>query len=383
MANRNDLSPRSLLPQAMHYIDRETGAVVPPIHTSTTYARDADYELTGDYTYSRYGNPTDTPVERLIARLEGGAEARLFASGLAAATAVFETLSTGDHVVAPKVMYHGLQDWLRRIVEKRAIDVDFVDPRDLNAVSAAMRPGQTKILWVEPAANPTWDVVDVAACAEIAHAAGAMVGVDSTVAPPVTTRALSLGADIVFHSTTKYLNGHSDVLGGVLITKAEDALWEDIKVVRAKLGAVMGPHEVWLLLRGMRTLAVRFERHSENALRIATHFENHPKIERVLYPGLRSHPGHDIAARQMTDGFGGMMSICVAGGADEARKVAAACSLFIPATSLGGVESLIEHRATVEGPHSLVPKNLLRLSVGIEDADELIADLEQALDRIR
>ncbi len=382
MANRNDLSPRSLLAQAMHYIDKETGAVVPPIHTSTTYARDADYELTGDYVYSRYGNPTDTPVERLIARLEDGAEARLFASGLAAATAVFETLSTGDHVVAPKVMYHGLQDWLRRIVEKRAVEVDFVDPRDLDAVSAAMRPGQTKILWVEPAANPTWDVVDVAACAEIAHAAGATVGVDSTVAPPVTTRALSLGADIVFHSATKYLNGHSDVLGGVLITKAEDAFWEDIKVVRAKLGAVMGPHEVWLLLRGMRTLSVRFERHSENALRIASHFEGHPKIERVLYPGLPSHPGHDIAKRQMTNGYGGMMSICVVGGADEARKVAATCNLFIPATSLGGVESLIEHRATVEGPHSLVPKNLLRLSVGIEDADDLIADLEQALERM-
>ena len=382
MTDRNSLSPRSLLAQAMHYLDDKTGAVVPPIHTSTTYARNADYELTGGYKYTREKNPTDAPAERLIARLEGGADAKLFASGLSAATAVFETLSTGDHVVAPQVMYHGLQDWLRRISEKRAIGVDFVDPRDLNAVAGAIRPGETKIVWVEPTANPTWDVIDVAACAKIAHAAGAVLGVDSTVSPPVTTRALDLGADIVFHSTTKYLNGHSDVLGGVLITKTDDDFWVDIKEVRSRLGGVMGPFETWLLLRGMRTLAIRYERQSENALRIATHFDGHPKIERVLYPGLPSHTGYDIAKRQMTCGFGGMMSICISGGATEARKLATSCELFVPATSLGGVESLIEHRATIEGRHSLVPQNLLRLSVGIEDVQDLIADLEQALDKI-
>jgi len=382
MTDRDNLSPHSLLAQAMHYIDEGTGGVVPPIQPSTTFARDEAYEIRGGYRYTRDGNPTYDQAERLIARLEGGADAKLFASGLAAATAVFETLNTGDHVVAPGVMYHGLQDFLRRIQQKRGIDVDFVDPRDLGAVKAAIKPGTTRILWLEPAANPTWDVIDVAACAEIARAADVAVGVDCTVSPPVTTRGLDLGADIVFHSTTKYLNGHSDVLGGVLVTKADDDRWADIKVARSRVGGVMGPFEAWLLLRGMRTLALRYERQSENALRLATHFLGHAKIERVLYPGLPSHPGHDIAQRQMTNGFGGMMSICVEGGADEARSVATACKLFVPATSLGGVESLIEHRATVEGPHSLVPKNLLRISVGIEDADDLIADLEQALDRI-
>ncbi len=382
MTDRDNLSPDSLLAQVSHYIDEQTGAVVPPLQMSTTYARDTAYEPLGDYVYSRYGNPTYDPVEKLIARLEGGAEAKVFASGLAAATAVFETLSSGDHVVAPRVMYHGLQDFLRRIVERRGITVDYVDPRDLDAVAAAIRPGETKILWVEPAANPTWDVIDIAACATIAKTAGVMFGVDATVAPPVTMRALELGADIVFHSTTKYLNGHSDVLGGVLVTKADDETWADIKEIRGRLGAVMGPFEAWLLLRGMRTLALRYERQSDNALRIASHFFGHPKIDSVLYPGLPSHPGHDIAARQMTGGFGGMMSICVKGGAEEARKMATSCELFVVATSLGGVESLIEHRATVEGPHSLVPKNLLRLSVGIENGGDLIADLEQALDRI-
>ncbi|MEM7059616.1 MAG: aminotransferase class I/II-fold pyridoxal phosphate-dependent enzyme [Pseudomonadota bacterium] len=371
------MSPATDLAQAGHFIDPETRAVVPPITSATTFARDKDYAL-GGYIYSRDGNPTYDPAEALIARLEGGAASLLFASGLAAASAVFEPLRLGQHVIAPKVMYHGLQDWLRILSDRRGIAVSFVDPTDPAHVAEAMG-SETAIVWIETLSNPTWDVVDIAAVAKIAHDGGAMLGVDATVTPPITCQPLALGADIVFHSTTKYLNGHSDVTGGVLTTAKDDAHWADINKVRKYVGGVMGPFEAWLLLRGMRTLAIRWERASENALAIARHFDGHPKLERVLYAGLPGHPGHDVAARQLTGGFGGMMSMLVNGGADAALNVAKKVELFVPATSLGGVESLIEHRASVEGPASLTPKNLLRLSVGIEDAGDLIADLEQAL----
>ena len=382
MARERPLSPASLAAQAGRFIDQATGAVVPPVHPATTYARGADYEPVGDYVYARYRNPTDDPAERLLAALEGGAEARLFASGLGAMTAVFETVQTGQHVAAPRVMYHGGQDWLRRLSETRGVGLTFFEAAEPDSLRAAVRPGETAIVWIESPVNPTWDVIDIAAAAETAHASGAILAVDSTVAPPVTTRPIAHGADIVFHSATKYLNGHSDVTAGVLVTKAQDARWEEINQVRKLAGATLGPFESWLLLRGLRTLFVRFERASQNALALARNFEGHPKVEAVLYPGLESHPGHAIAKRQMTGGFGGMLSICVKGGADEAKAVATGVRVFVPATSLGGVESLIEHRATVEGPHSKVPPNLLRLSVGIETADDLIADLEQALEVI-
>ena len=242
-----------------------------------------------------------------------------------------------------------------------------------------MRAGEPAVVWIEPSVNPTWDVIDVRAAAEIAHAAGAVLGVDATATPAVTLRALDLGADVVFHSGTKYLAGHSDVTAGVLATRAADERWEDVKLARTLMGGVLGAFESWLLLRGMRTLHVRYERQAANAIAIARHFERHPKLDAVLYPGLESHPGHAVAKRQMTNGFGAMLSLLVAGGAEAAKRVATRTRLFVPATSLGGVESLIEHRATVEGPHSVVPANLLRVSVGIENADELIADLEQAL----
>lgn len=371
------ISPATDLAQAGHFIDPDSRAVVPPIISATTFARDKDYEL-GKYIYSRDGNPTYDPAEELIARLEGGMDSLLFASGLAAASAVFEPLRPGQHVIAPKVMYHGLQDWLRILADRRGIEVSFVDPTDPANVASAITPN-TAIVWVETLSNPTWDVIDVAAVAKVAHDGGAMLGVDATVTPPVTCKPLALGADIVFHSTTKYLNGHSDVTGGVLTTAKDSAYWADINKVRKYVGGVMGPFEAWLLLRGMRTLAIRWERASSNASAISKHFDGHPGLERVLYAGLPGHPGHDIAARQLTGGFGGMMSLLVAGGAEAALKVAKKVELFVPATSLGGVESLIEHRTTVEGPDSLTPSNLLRLSVGIEDAGDLIADLEQAL----
>ena len=380
MTAKKPPTPRSRLAQAGHFVDPVTGAVVPPIHPVTTFARGAGYEPVGDYVYGRTRNPTDEQAVRLLAELDGGAEALLFGSGMAAVTALFETLETGQHVVAPRVMYHGAQDWLRRISAKRGIGLDLFDQADPAALASVLRPGETAIVWVETPVNPTWDVIDIAAAAEAAHGAGAILAVDSTVAPPVTTRPLALGADIVFHSATKYLNGHSDVSAGVLVTKAADPRWEEIRLVRSLMGGILGSFESWLLLRGLRTLHPRYTLASENALAIARHFEDHPKVEAVLYPGLESHPGHAVAKAQMTGGFGGMLSLLVAGGAAEAKAVATGTRLFLPATSLGGVESLIEHRATVEGPHSVVPRNLLRLSAGIEDPDDLIADLEQALD---
>jgi cystathionine gamma-synthase len=372
----------TILAQISHFIDPGTGALVPPIHTSTTFARNQNYELMGNYIYGRYQSPTYDPVEQLVAELEEAEEAKIFSSGLAAATAVFETVRGGRQILAPTVMYHGLQDWLRRLGERRGIDVVFYDAKDVRQLEKAIVRGKADIVWVETLLNPSWDVIDIQTTAEIAHGAGAALVVDATVTPSLTLQALKLGADIVFHSTTKYLNGHSDVTGGVLAVKRKDERWEEIKQIRKLVGGVMGPFEAWLLLRGMRTLAVRYDKAASNAMKIARHFERHKAVEKVLYPGLESHPGHALARRQMKRGFGGMLSICVKGGADEARRVATSVRKFVPATSLGGVESLIEHRASVEGPHSLVAKNLLRISVGIEDADDLIGDLEQAIETL-
>ena len=382
MSKRKLHSTNTLLAQAGHFVDKETGGIIPPIHFSTTFARDENYELMGNYIYGRYQNPTYDQVETLAAALDGGAEAKVFASGMAAITAVFETVNSGEHIVAPTIMYHGAQDWLRRISEKRNIGLTLFDATDPDGLQQAIQPGKTSLVWIETPVNPTWDVIDIAAAAETAHETGAILCVDATVSSPMTTRALDYGGDIVFHSATKYLNGHSAVTAGLLVSKELTERWEEIKLVRKYVGGVLGPFEAWLLLRGMRTLPVRFERASQNALKIARHFENHPQIEAVLYPGLESHPGHNVAKKQMTNGFGGMMSILVKGGAETARKIAASVTVFTPATSLGGVESLIEHRASVEGPHSKVQPNLLRLSIGLEDADDLIADLEQVLNKV-
>lgn len=378
-----NISPHTLLAQAGHYRDPATGAVTPPIQPSTTYARDKNYELPGNYSYSRYHNPTYEPVEQLAARLDQGAAAMVFSSGMAAMTALFETVKTGQHIVAPTIMYHGAQDWLRRLSETRGIGLTLFEATDPDALRQAFEPGRTALVWIESPVNPTWDIIDIAEAATRAHEGGAILGVDATVATPITTKALTLGADIVFHSASKYFGGHSDVTAGILVTANLDQRWEEIGYIRKHVGGVLGPFESWLLLRGMRTLALRFERASSNALTLARHFESHPQLEAVLYPGLPRHPGHAIARRQMTNGFGGMLSLCVKGGATEAKAVANRLELFLPATSLGGVESLVEHRATVEGPLSRVPPNLLRLSIGIEEVADLIADLEQALECLR
>lgn len=359
--------------------DRATGAAVPALHLSTTFARDDDYELPGDFLYRRYGSPTLAQAEATLRDLDHGAGALLFSAGLSAAAALLETLRAGDRLVAPKVMYHGAQDWMRHLETHRGVALTVFDSARADTLDMALAARPATMVWIESPTNPSLDVIDIARAAESTHQAGGILVVDSTAAPPVTTRPLDLGADVVMHSATKYLNGHSDVLGGVLVTRVVDRRWEEVARVRRLTGGIMAPFDAWLLLRGLKTLGVRFDRSSASALQLARHFQDHPKLEAVLYPGLERHPGHAIAARQMTRGFGGLMSLLIRGGRAEALGVATRLRTFVRATSLGGVESLVEHRATVEGPHSAVPANLLRLSIGLEDPRDLIADLEAAL----
>ena len=377
--SNSGLRPETVAAHALRAVDSATGAIVPPIYTSTTYARDENYRPLLKENYVRNGNPTLWQTEETIAALEQGAGALLFASGMAAITTLTETIPPGAHVVAPDVMYYGTRDWLKRLEGLGRISLTLFDPRDPAALAGSLQNGRTDLVWIETPLNPTWDVIDIAAAADAAHAAGAILAVDATATAAVTTRPLKLGADIVFHSATKYLNGHSDVLAGVLVTREVDARWQEVAALRTRMGSPLAPFECWLLMRGLRTVFVRYRQASNNAMAIARHFEKHPKVERVLYPGLSSHPAHDVAARQMTDGFGGMMSILVKGGFEEAKRLCTRLKVIVPATSLGGVESLAEHRKTVEGPSSPVPDNLVRLSVGIEHVDDLIADLEQAL----
>lgn len=371
---------RSLTAQAMGHIDPTTRAVVPPIHLSTTYIRDADNNYTSGYIYGRPDNATVREAESVIAMLEDAeAGALLFSSGMAAATAAILALDAGDHVVAPRVMYWALRRWLAEDAARLGIKVDFVEMNDLSKLQAAIRPGRTKLVWAEIPANPLWTITDIAAAAEIAHNAGARLVVDSTVASPFHTRPLSLGADIVMHSVSKVLNGHSDVVGGALASTRDDAFWVRIKRVRSGHGAILGPFEAFLLLRGLRTFPLRAAAQAAGAAELARRLATHPHVARVLYPGLSQHPGHDVASRQMENGFGYMLSIRVKGGEAAAIATAANVGLWKRATSLGGVESLIEHRASIEGAGTPCPADLLRLSTGIEDPDDLFRDLDGAL----
>jgi len=376
---RNMPHPATLAAQALGWTDASTGAVVLPMHTATTFERDPDNQYRRGRGYGRADNPGYDQPQALITALEGGAASLLFASGMAAATALFHSLPLGGHVVAPRVMYWALRRWLAAADAKGALQVDFVDATALAELKRAVQPGRTRLVWIETPANPLWSITDIAGAVEIAHAAGALLAVDSTAATPVLTRPLELGADIVMHSATKYLNGHSDVMAGSLTAARTDEFWHRLVTERSSGGAILGSLEAYLLLRGMRTLYPRVERACRSAMRIAEHFAAHKKVLAVLYPGLPSDPGHAVAARQMEGGFGGMLSIRVKGGAEAAIATAARVALWKRATSLGGVESLIEHRASVEGRGSPAPPDLLRLSVGIEDPDDLTDDLEAAL----
>ena len=379
-ASDEAVSRRSLAAQAMGRIDPVTRAVVPPLHVSTTFLRDPDSGYSAGFAYARPDNATVREAESLIAMLEEArAGALLFGSGTAAAVAVFSALEPGAHVVARSVMYWGLRRWLRQEAPRLRLDVDFVAMDDLDALRAAMRPGRTRLVWIETPGNPLWTITDIAAAAAIAHAAGARLVVDSTAASPVHTRPLRLGADLVMHSATKILNGHSDVVAGVLAAAQADAFWERIAAIRSGWGAILGPFEAYLLIRGLRTLHLRVAAQSDGAAILADRLSRHPCLGATLYPGLADHPGHTIAARQMEGGFGFMLSIRVAGGEAAAIATAAEVRLWKRATSLGGVESLIEHRASVEGPDTPCPPDLLRLSTGIEDVDALFGDLDRAL----
>ncbi len=375
----DSLRRETLAAQGLGRIAQPYREIVPPIHTATTYERGPDGRYPGGRVYSRADNPTyDTP-EALLAALEGGKQALLFASGQAAAAAVFQSLLPGDAVLAPRNMYWALRGWLVNFAAPRGLRVAFYENDSIDDLARLARETKPKLLWAETPANPTWEVTDLAAAATIARETGARLAVDSTSATPLLQRPLELGAHLVMHSATKYLNGHSDVIAGALVTAADDDFWRTLRQARSGGGAVIGPFEAWLLLRGMRTLALRVAAASSSAMAIATRLEGHAKLSHVLYPGLPGHPGHAVAARQMHGGFGGMMSLRLAAGEAAARDFTNRLKLFRQATSLGSVESLAEHRASVEGPATLCPADLVRLSVGIEHVDDLVDDLLQAL----
>ena len=371
----------TLCVHAAHVPDAATGAIAEPIHLSTTFERNADGEYPRGYRYSREGAPNRTALEDCLAQLEGGAGAAAFASGLAANMAVLELLNAGDVLIASHEGYYGSLRQFAAFAERRGARIELVDLSDTAAVDAALaqRSGRARLLWIETPTNPLLNVVDLERLAALGHNAGALVVCDNTFATPVCQRPFAFGVDLIVHSATKYLGGHSDVLSGVVAVREPGALLERLHEWQRVAGAALAPFDCWLLRRSLATLALRVRAQCAGALRVAGFLERHARIEQVFYPGLRGHRGHAIAARQMTGGFGAMLSVCVAGGREAAMEVAARTRLFTRATSLGGVESLIEHRASIEGPGTRVPENLLRLSVGIEEPEDLIADLEHAL----
>ncbi len=377
-----NLHPETIAAQAGGIADAATGGLVPPIHVASTFVRDADNQYRRGYCYGRADNATVRQVEGVLTDLEGGAATLLFGSGMAAATTAFLALEQPAHVVAPTEMYWGLRQWLVDEAPRHGLEATFVDAGSPAALKAAIRPGRTQLVWVETPSNPLWTITDMAAAAQIAHDAGALLAVDSTVSTPVLTRPLALGADLILHSATKYLNGHSDVVAGAIVFGRMAHEFEACARLRGMLGGVLGPFEASQLLRGLRTLHVRVRHQSAAAMTIARHFADHAQIKQLLYPGLPSHPGHAVAARQMQGGFGGMLSMRLRGGETAAIAAAAAMRVWKRATSLGGVESLVEHRSSIEGAGSPCPPDLLRFSVGLENIDDLIADIEQALRRL-
>jgi cystathionine gamma-synthase len=359
-------------------VEPAAGDVAPAIHLSTTFERDSDGSFSRGYSYARPDNPSRRALEQCLASLEGGADATTYSSGSAASFAVFSLLRPGDHIVAPIEAYHGTAQQLRDICAPMGIKPDFVDFTRTEVVRAALTE-RTRLVWIETPSNPMLNVTDIEAVAAAAHERGALVCCDNTFATPVWQRPFELGADLVMHSSTKYFGGHSDAMGGAVIARERGELAEQLRNYQAIAGAVPSPFDCWLIRRSLTTLTCRVRAQTENARRLAEFLSAHPQVEQVFYPGLESHPNHAIARKQMKGGYGAMLSFCVRGGRDETFAVAARTKIFIRATSLGGVESLIEHRQSVEGPHTVTPPNLLRVSVGLEHADDLIDDLRDAL----
>jgi cystathionine gamma-synthase len=353
-----------------------TGDVTPAISLSTTFIRNEEGGYSGGYMYSRVSNPNRDALETVLTALEKGADACAFSSGNTAGMALFQALTPGSHIIAPDDMYWGFKKQLQSIF-KDTLEIDYIDLTQATAIKGYIKPN-TVMIWVETPSNPLLKITDLRAVAAICKEHGLMMACDSTFASPCLQNPIELGADLVMHSTTKYIGGHSDVLGGALITAKKDEFWDKIKNIQQIGGAVSAPFDCFLLLRSIKTLAYRMRGHCANGMALAKFLENHPQVEAVYYPGLPSHPQHEIARQQMSD-FGGMLSILVKGGAEEARKVVNKVKIFAQATSLGGVESLIEHRASVEGPDTKTPQNLIRISVGLEHIDDLIADMDQAL----
>jgi len=367
----------TLFVHAGHRIDPSTGALAPPIHLSTTFARDERNELIGANQYIREGNPTQSVLEEALAPLEGGAAALAFASGMAAGVALMQTLESGAHLLLPNDAYYGFRVAANDFLRPWGIRADLVAMEDVSALTAAIRP-ETRLVWLETPSNPLMKITDLERAISIARKTGATTLVDNTFATPVLQRPISLGADVVLHATTKYIGGHSDVQGGALVFAEKGGLYERVQHARHILGAVASPFNSWLALRGLRTLPLRMARHSANALEVARALDAHPAVSSVHYPGLESDSGHSVARRQMS-AFGGMLSFRVGAGREAAIRAVGRTRLWTRATSLGGVESLIEHRATSEGATSRTPPDLIRLSVGLEHPDDLIEDLEQAL----
>lgn len=377
---KSQLHPATIAAQAAGAVDPASGGVVPPVQFATTYLRDENYDLVNpDNVYLRSHNENTRVAERILNALEGAEETLIFPSGMAAIAAVFRTVPNGASVVVQSQIYWGTTKWIRDFCTRRQIALHEVDASDLDAFAALCRAEKPDLCLIETPSNPWLRITDIAGAAAAAHEVGATLVVDSTAASPVLSHPLEHGADIVMHSATKGINGHSDVLAGSLATKDAGApRWQMIRDDRNEAGAVIGPMEAWLLARGMRTLPLRMREMSRNAMTLAEFLADHPQVEQVMYPGLPDHPGHALAARQMSGGYGGLLSFVVKGGAEAALKAAGRLQLFHRATSLGGVESLVEHRHTIE-PHTGIPEGLLRLSVGIEDVEDLGADLGQAL----
>jgi cystathionine gamma-synthase len=358
--------------------DANAGAVVPPIYLSTTFEREADGSYNHEYVYSRADNPNRKLLESSLVLLENGAVAVSFASGMAATAALFQSLKTGDHLIVPNDAYYATNVLVAEVFTQWGLESTRVDMTDLEQIKHAIRPN-TKLIWIETPSNPELKITDIEATANLAHQHGAILAVDNTWATPVMQRCLDLGADVVMHSTTKYFSGHSDVLSGALIFKESGNLSDKVKTIQRLMGGVPSPFDCWLITRGIKTLPLRVKAQTETAMKLAEYLSQHSEIEAVHYPGLSSHPQHEIAKRQMTGGFGAMLSVQIKGDAKNAMAVTGRLKLFTTATSLGGVESLIEHRKSVEGPDSPTPDNLLRISVGLENIEDLIEDCRIAL----
>ncbi len=367
------------LAQSLHFFDKKSGGIIPSLDLSTTFKRNNQYEAFDKFIYSREGNQTTSEAEKIVQCLDGSEDALLFSSGMSALTTLLDTLQTGNHIIIQNSIYYAIANYFDEICSRRGIELSKVCVTDLYQVDKYIKSGKTKLIWIETPSNPYWINVDISKISEISSTFDCKLIVDATCSPGCTTQPLTLGADICFQSTTKYLNGHSDALGGALSTNKKDEFWKKIIISRNYNGSVMNPLNAWLLIRGLKTLFIRFKKSSESAMKLAKHLTCNSNVKKVLYPGLKSHPTFTIAEKQMRNGYGGMLSILLHGDVRKVQSVVKNTKVFIPATSLGSVESLIEHRKVVEGPDSTVDDTLIRLSIGLEDIDDLILDLDQAL----